>query len=91
MRLTNRLALTPPGLTRLWDGLVRTGLLLARHRGTYAFSDVVREFDEPLFWFRRWIDHDHYARLASPLRRTRWAPRAASAGTNYRRLAGRAE
>src|ERR1041385_9105400 len=29
MRLTHRLALRPPGLTGLWDGLVRTGLILA--------------------------------------------------------------
>ena len=49
MRLTNRLALRPPGLTGLWDGLVRTGLILAPHRDTYLFSNVVGEFDEPLF------------------------------------------
>src|ERR1700716_2465225 len=31
MRLTNRLALRPPGLTWLRDSLVRTGLILAPH------------------------------------------------------------
>ena len=49
MRLTNRLPLGPPGLTRLRNGLVRACLILAPHRNTYGFRDVVGEFDEPLF------------------------------------------
>jgi len=49
MRLTNRFALRSPGLTRLRDGLVRTCLILTPHGNTYAFSDAVRKFDEPLF------------------------------------------
>jgi hypothetical protein len=49
MRLTKRFALRSPGLTWLGDGLVRAGLVLTPHGQTYAFSDVVGEFDEPLF------------------------------------------
>ena len=49
MRLTNRLPLGPPGLTRLRNGLVRACLILAPHGNTYAFRDVVGEFDAPLF------------------------------------------
>ena len=41
MRLTHRLALGPPGLTRLWDGLVRTGLILAPERDTYRFRHAL--------------------------------------------------
>ena len=52
MRLTNRPALRPPGLTGLWDGLVRTCLILTPHGDAYLFSDVVREFDEPPFYLR---------------------------------------
>src|SRR5438128_7674267 len=49
MRLTNRLPLGPPGLTRLRNGLVRACLILAPHGNTYGFRDVVGEFDQPLF------------------------------------------
>src|SRR5438128_314885 len=49
MRLTNWLTLRPPGLTGLRNGLVRACLILTPHGNTYAFSDVVGEFDEPLF------------------------------------------
>src|SRR3954452_3723050 len=49
MWLTKRFALRSPGLTWLRDRLVRAGLILTPHGKTYAFSDVVREFDEPLF------------------------------------------
>src|SRR5712691_149788 len=49
MRLTKRLALKSPGLTGLRNGLVRARLILTPHRNTYAFSDVVGKFDEPLF------------------------------------------
>src|SRR3989440_3794457 len=49
MRLAKRLALRSPGLTGLRDGLVRAGLILTPHGNPYAFSDVVGEFDEPLF------------------------------------------
>ena len=49
VRLTHRFARRSPGLTGLRDGLVRTGLILAPHLNTYAFSDVVRQFNQPLF------------------------------------------
>ena len=49
MRLTNRLAFRPPGLTGLWDGLVRTGLILTPHGDTYGFGHSIGQFDEPLF------------------------------------------
>ena len=49
MRLATRLALGLPGLARLRNSLVRACFILTPHGNTYAFSDVVGEFDEPLF------------------------------------------
>src|SRR5579864_37757 len=49
MRLPKWLALRSPGLTRLRDRLVRSGLILTPHGKAFSFSDVVGEFDEPLF------------------------------------------
>ena len=49
MWLTNRPPFRSPGLTGLWNSLVRACLILTPHRDAYAFSDVVGEFDEPLF------------------------------------------
>src|SRR5207249_11760630 len=49
MRLTKRFALRSPGLTWLRDRLVRAGLILTPHGQTYALSNVVGEFDAPLF------------------------------------------
>ena len=49
MGLALRVALELPGLTGLRDRLVRAGLILTPHGKPYAFSDVVGEFDEPLF------------------------------------------
>src|SRR3989454_684443 len=48
-RLTTRLALRSPRLTGLRDGLVRACLILTPHGNTYAFRDVIGEFDAPLF------------------------------------------
>ena len=49
MRLTKRFAHRSPRLTWLRDGLVGAGFILTPPGQTYAFSDVVGEFDEPLF------------------------------------------
>src|SRR5437660_12780734 len=40
-----RLALTLPGLSGLWDGLIRAGLVLAPQRDAHRFGDASGEVD----------------------------------------------
>src|SRR6266542_5787333 len=49
MWLAKWLSRRSPGLTRLWDGLVRTCFVLAPHGNADGFTNVVGEFDQPLF------------------------------------------
>src|SRR5207237_3461147 len=52
VRLTARLALTLPGLSGLWDGLIRAGLVLAPQRDAHRFGDAIGEVDQAPFFLR---------------------------------------
>src|SRR5207248_11498780 len=43
------LALTLPGLSGLWDGLIRAGLVLAPQRDAHRFGDAIGEVDQAPF------------------------------------------
>ena len=49
MGLALRVALGPPGVTGLRNGLIRTGLILTPQRDAHAFGYAIGQFDQPLF------------------------------------------
>ena len=49
MGLALRVALGPPGVTGLRNGLIRTGLNLTPQRDAHAFGYAIGQFDQPLF------------------------------------------
>ena len=49
VRLAHRVALRLPGLPWLWDGLVRTGLILAPQGDADRLGDPIGQVDQPLF------------------------------------------
>lgn len=49
VRLALRVPLGLPGLTGLWDGLVRASLILAPHGNADRLGDPIGQVDQPLF------------------------------------------
>ena len=49
MRLADRVAFKLPGLARLWDGLIRAGLILTPQPEAGGFGNLIGQVDQPLF------------------------------------------